>query len=209
MFKTIKQDVTAEIIEKKSRFIANIFYVQDVIQAEEIIKNIKKKFYDARHNCYAFCVLTKDGIVKKSSDDGEPSGTAGAPILNIIEKNGLCNVLIVVTRYFGGILLGTGGLVRAYSQSAVKALESVDLVIEEKGMVLMLEIKYADLENFKYYCKKNGINIINIEYDKNIKCFIEVNEKEKNNIIENNEKFSIEIIKYEVTEEKNIRKDSD
>lgn len=206
MFKTIKQDVTAEIIEKKSRFIANIFYVQDIAQSEDVIKNIKKKFYDARHNCYAYSVITNDGIVKKSSDDGEPSGTAGAPILNIIEKNGLSNILIVVTRYFGGILLGTGGLVRAYSQAALKALESVEYVTEEKGMVLMLEIKYCDLENFKYYCKKNGINIINIEYDKNIKCFIEVNEKEKNDIIENNEKNSIEISDYEIVEQKNIRK---
>ena len=206
MFKTIKQDITAEIVEKKSRFIANIFYVQDVTQAEDIIKNIKKKFYDARHNCYAYRVYDENEIYEKSSDDGEPSGTAGAPILNIIEKNGLSNILIVVTRYFGGILLGTGGLVRAYSQAALKALESVEYVTEEKGMVLMLEIKYCDLENFKYYCKKNGINIINIEYDKNIKCFIEVNEKEKNDIIENNEKNSIEISDYEIVEQKNIRK---
>lgn len=205
MFKTIKQDVTAEIVEKKSRFIANIFYVQDVSEVEKIIRNIKKKYYDARHNCYAYCIMTKDGIIKKSSDDGEPAGTAGAPILNIIEKNDLCNVLIIVTRYFGGILLGTGGLVRAYSQSSIKALESVDFVIEEKGLVLMLEISYADLENLKYYCKKNSINITKIKYDKNIKCFIEVNEEEKN-IIENNEKISIEIIKYEIIEEKNIRK---
>lgn len=209
MFKTIKENVVAEIIEKKSKFIANLIYVQNIEEAEEIIKQTKKKYYDARHNCFAFCISTQDGIIKKSSDDGEPSGTAGAPMLNIIEKNGLCNVLVIITRYFGGILLGTGGLVRAYSDATLKALEMANFAIEETGMELAVEIQYPDLENFKYYCRKNGINIINTEYDKNIKCFIEVNEQEKNSIIENTDRNSIKIIKYEIIKQKNIRKNDE
>ena len=131
MQKTIKQNTAAEIVEKKSKFIANLFYVQNEEEAEEIIKSIKKKYYDARHNCYAYNVLTKKGIVARSSDDGEPSGTAGMPMLNILQKNELINVLVVVTRYFGGILLGTGGLVRAYSEALVKAIENAEFVKEE------------------------------------------------------------------------------
>lgn len=209
MFKTIKQNVTAEIVEKKSKFIANIFYVQSIDEADEIIKQNKKKFYDARHNCYAYCISTPDGIIKRSSDDGEPSGTAGAPMLNILEKNELCNILLIVTRYFGGILLGTGGLVRAYSDASLKALEIAEFAIEENGMELQVEIQYQDLDGFKYYCRKNGISIINIEYDKNIKCIIEVNEQEKQFIIDNVDRNSIKIIEYKIIKQKNIRKNEE
>lgn len=102
---TIKSNSTYEVVEKRSKFIGQAFYVENVEEAENIIKEIKKKYCDARHNCYAYRILNKNDIYQKSSDDGEPSGTAGAPMLNILEKNNLVNVLIVVTRYFGGILL--------------------------------------------------------------------------------------------------------
>lgn len=206
MFKTIKENITSEIVEKKSKFIANLFYVQNPTEAEDIIKQIKKKYYDARHNCFAYCISTEQGIIKKSSDDGEPSGTAGAPMLSILEKNAICNVLVIVTRYFGGILLGTGGLVRAYSDATLKAIEQAEIVKEENGIEVLIEVEYPELENFKYYCRKNGINITNIEYDKNIKCFIEINTQEKEELISNNEKKVINIIKYEILKEKNIRK---
>ena len=112
-FYTVKENIETEIIEKKSRFIANIFYIESIDEAENIIKSIKKKHYNARHNCYAYRIIQNGKIIDRFSDDGEPSSTAGAPILNILVKKNLVNVLIVVTRYFGGILLGTGGLVRA------------------------------------------------------------------------------------------------
>lgn len=105
MFKSIEGNVSAEIVEKKSKFIANVFYVENVKEAEEIIKNIRKKYYDSRHNCFAYRVYSKDGVIQKFSDDGEPSGTAGSPMLNILESKNLSNILVVVTRYFGGILL--------------------------------------------------------------------------------------------------------
>ena len=128
MFKTIKENVSAEIVEKKSKFIANIFYVETREEAESIIKDINKKYHDARHNCYAYRIYSESGIIEKSSDDGEPSGTAGAPMLTILSKNNLANVLVIVTRYFGGILLGTGGLVKAYSSATTVALENANVI---------------------------------------------------------------------------------
>lgn len=105
MFKTIKEEVSCEIAEKKSRFISDIFYVESKEEAEERIKEIKKKYYDAKHHCFAYSVFDENGRLDRFSDDGEPSGTAGSPMLNILTSNNLCNIVTVVTRYFGGILL--------------------------------------------------------------------------------------------------------
>lgn len=131
-FKTIEENVTAQIVEKKSKFIANIFKIETKEDAEKLIRETKKKYYDARHNCFAYRVIEDEKVIERASDDGEPSGTAGMPILNILIKNELCNILIVVTRYFGGILLGTGGLVRAYSTSTLKAIENSKIVTKTK-----------------------------------------------------------------------------
>ena len=176
--KTIENKVTAEVEEKRSRFIANIFYIESAIEAENIIKQTKKQYYDARHNCYAY-IVKEERMRKKSSDDGEPSGTAGSPILNVIEKNGLCNVLVIVTRYFGGILLGTGGLVRAYTEATIKAIEKANIVLQEEGYEIEITTTYSDIEKIKYYCNKNQIKISNIEYEENVKSTIEIAEKEK------------------------------
>ena len=121
--KTITGNTEAEIVEKRSKFISNLYYVETVEQAENKLKEIKKKYNDARHNCFAYRVCEKNTIVERASDDGEPSGTAGAPMLNLLSKSDLTNCLVIVTRYFGGILLGTGGLVRAYTESAKQAIE--------------------------------------------------------------------------------------
>ena len=172
MYKTIKENVSAELVEKKSKFIANLFYIESREEAEDIIKMQKKKYYDARHNCYAFRVLGEDGIIEKSSDDGEPSGTAGAPMLNILSKMEITNVLVIVTRYFGGILLGTSGLVKAYSNSTKLALEKAEISMLEEGFVYKLELNYSDLENFKYFMKNNEIKILKEEYFENVKLSI-------------------------------------
>ena len=206
MQKTIKENVSAEIVEKKSKFIANLFYIQSEEEAEEIIKNVKKKYYDARHNCYAYTVLTKNGAINKSSDDGEPSGTAGAPMLNIMQKNEIVNVLVIVTRYFGGILLGTGGLVRAYSDALTKAIEKSSFVYEEMGYEIKVNLEYGEFEKFDYYCKQNKINIINVEYTEKINCIVEMNKEEKEVFIQNLNKMNYKIDKYEIIKEKNIRK---
>ncbi len=128
--KTINENITEQIIEKKSKFICDLIYVSSEKEVEENLQKIRKKYYDAKHHCFAYRLQNKNGIIEKSSDDGEPSGTAGAPMLNLLTKNELVNCLAIVTRYFGGILLGTGGLVRAYSEVTKNAIESANIVEE-------------------------------------------------------------------------------
>ena len=154
MLKTIKENTSAEIIEKKSKFIANLYYIQSEEEAEEIIKQIRKQYHDAKHHCYAYSIMTKNGIKNKMSDDGEPSGTAGMPMLNILIKRELVNVLVIVTRYFGGILLGTGGLLRAYSEATLQAIEKTEMVIEEIGYEVEIIIQYQELEKYNTIVKK-------------------------------------------------------
>ncbi len=115
-YKTVEKEATAEIVEKRSRFIATVKPVDTEEEAVEFLEHIKKEYWDARHHVYAY-ILEKNNI-QRYSDDGEPAGTAGVPILDYIKKEGLSNLIVVVTRYFGGILLGTGGLVHAYSKAA-------------------------------------------------------------------------------------------
>lgn len=205
--KTIKQEhIEAEIIEKKSKFIANVFYIKSQEEAENKIKEIRKKYYDARHNCFAYSITLKDKVITKSSDDGEPSKTAGAPILNVITGNELSNILIIVTRYFGGILLGTGGLVKAYTNASLEALKMAEYVTEKLGFELKIKINYIDLEKLKYYCQKNNINIIKTDYKEFIECILEVTNDEKDKIISNNKDNNVNILEYQIIREKNIRK---
>ena len=178
-FITVQADVVSEFVEKKSKFIGNLFYVENIEQAEEIIKKTRKKYFDARHNCIAYRVIDDGKIVERFSDDGEPSGTAGSPMLNILQKNNLVNVLIIVTRYFGGILLGTGGLVRAYQNSLLLAIEKSIKVKKILGEILEVTLEYSNFENFKYYCKNNNINIVDVNYKENIVCKMELEEDKK------------------------------
>ncbi len=203
-FKTILQNSTAEVEEKKSKFIADIFYVENILDAEEKIKSIKKKYFDARHHCYAYRIIEENGVKEKQSDDGEPSGTAGAPMLNILKKNELINVLVIVTRYFGGTLLGTGGLVRAYSEASLKAIEEAGIGVQKFGYELEIIIEYKELERFKYYCKKHSINISEIVYENNIICKIELTNEEKEELLKN-EQQDVQILKYDVLGEKYIK----
>ena len=177
MFKSIKENAMAEVVEKKSKFIANVFYVESREESEEIIKKINKQYHDARHNCYAYRVITSDGIIEKASDDGEPSGTAGAPMLTILSKNNLANVLVIVTRYFGGILLGTGGLVKAYSESCSLGIEKAGIVEKYIAQVYKIELGYSDVDKFKYFAKNNDILILNEEYLENV--ILEIGLKDK------------------------------
>lgn len=197
-FKTISKENQQEIIEKKSKFIANIFPVETVEKAEQIIKEIKKKYFNARHNCIAYRIIKENQIIEKSSDDGEPSGTAGAPMLDILRKNNLANILVIVTRYFGGILLGTGGLVRAYSDSLLKSIENSKIIEKVMGEALEITLDYNNFEFFKYYCKNNGINIITTQYTENIICKIELEEEIKTKLMQDYEtkKIIIKDIKF-------------
>ena len=187
MFKTIKNNSSSELIEKKSKFIASVFYVESKEEAEKIINKMEKKYYDAKHNCYAYRIYNENCIVEKYSDNGEPSGTAGAPILNILNKKDICNILVIVTRYFGGILLGTGGLVKAYSEVTLKALENTDIIKKEILDEYEVKVNYKNVEKFKYFIRKNNIYVINEEYLENVIFFIGINKKHFNKLENNNE----------------------
>lgn len=205
-FKTIKKNVTAQIVEKKSKFIANIFYIETMEDADRIIKETKKKYHDARHNCFAYILETgeAEGLLVKYNDDGEPSGTAGAPMLNIIANEGLSNVLVIVTRYFGGILLGTGGLVRAYSEAVQEALKKTEYVEKTKGYNVKIDVEYNDLEKLKYYLKSKNINIIDNDYAEIVSLTVEMGKEMIEEFTNNSKNLNFKIIKYNILEEKNI-----
>lgn len=205
MYKTITQNETFEIVEKKSKFIANFIYIKSKEDAESKIKEYKKKYFDARHNCYAYRVLENESIYEKSSDDGEPSGTAGAPMLNILQKNNLCNVLIIVTRYFGGILLGTGGLVRCYSGATIGAIEKSKQIEIEPGIELEVNIEYSEFQNIPYYFQKNNINIIDSKYEEDITCLIEMNLETKDKFLLDVKNRSISIKNVKIGKNKYVK----
>lgn len=176
MFYTIKGECSAEITEKKSKFICNVFHVESVQEAEDKLNIIRKKYHDARHNCYVYKVVEEDAF--KASDDGEPSGTAGVPMLNIVNGRNLSNILVVVTRYFGGILLGTGGLVRAYSLATTTALDDSNIIKQEMGLEASFNVEYKELEEVRYHLKNRNIVISGQEYLENVKVFVEGREED-------------------------------
>ena len=193
---TIKEHMQSEIVEKKSKFIANIYFVKSVEEAENKIKEIKKEYHDARHNCSCYRVIEEGKIVEKQSDDGEPSGTAGGPMLNILQKKDLVNVVVIVTRYFGGILLGTGGLVRAYSDATQKAIDSAEKSKIILGVEYEVKVDYSNLEKLKYYARINNINIINIEFQNDILCTLQISNEKESKFLEDIEKKNLNIIEY-------------
>ena len=199
---TISENSTYELVEKKSKFIANLIYIESKEEAENLLKEYKKRFHDARHNCYADRVFDENEIYEKSSDDGEPSGTAGAPMLNLLQKNDLCNVIIIVTRYFGGILLGTGGLVRAYSGATIGAIDNCKKAKIEQGTEFQIVLDYPNYQSLQYYCNKNNITIKNSEYNENITCILEMNNNVKDRFLEDVKNKNLNIL--EIKNEKDI-----
>ena len=155
----------AEFVEKRSRFIGHVWPVDSEEEARARIEETKKKHYDARHNCW--CYLLRDGPVRYS-DDGEPQGTAGQPMLNVFQREGVVNVCCVVTRYFGGILLGAGGLVRAYTQSAKDALDAAGISVVRRWVEVLLPCSYAQFERVKLETEKFGGVIADTDYGADI-----------------------------------------
>ena len=166
-YKVITKEGSGEIVEKKSRFIANVFAVETQEEAEAKIAEISKKYWDARHNCYAF-VIGENSEVTRCSDNGEPSGTAGKPILEVITGAGITNVLIIVTRYFGGVLLGTGGLVRAYTQAAQAGIAASEVGEKVLSQKLTLKVGYNMINNVQYYLSQNSITIADSRYEADV-----------------------------------------
>lgn len=168
---------TGEIVEKKSRFIAHVIPVESEQQALDNIEAIKKKYWDARHNCFAF-VIGKNNEIQRFSDDGEPQGTAGKPILEVLSGQNIHNTLIVVTRYFGGTLLGTGGLVRAYGQASKVGLSNAVICSVCEGVQFELTADYNSIGKIKYIMGQMGISTQDEEYAADVTMVIRMKKSE-------------------------------
>ncbi|MFT4444719.1 MULTISPECIES: YigZ family protein [unclassified Parvimonas] len=186
-FLSIHSNQSYSFIVNKSEFIGHAFYVESVDEAEKYISEIRDKYKDATHNCFAY-IIGVDKLIQKYSDDGEPSGTAGIPMLEVLRKKDLTNCLVISTRYFGGILLGAGGLVRAYTKSTVGALEESIIVKKELFYNIDIILDYVFWGKIENILKNFGLEIINIEYLEQVKINLSVkkeNFKRLKNIITN------------------------
>lgn len=161
--KVILEGAAAEITEKKSRFIASVQSVRSQEEADDFILRTKKTHWDARHNCSAM-ILGENGEFSRCSDDGEPSGTAGRPMLSVLFGENLTDVCVVVTRYFGGVLLGTGGLVRAYSLAVQAALSSCVIAERTDGFCLSIRTGYNDAGKVRYLLEQRSLPVTDVRY---------------------------------------------
>ena len=152
----------AELVEKRSRFIGQVKPVETEEEARAFVEQVKKKHYDARHNCW--CYRLRDGGVERYSDDGEPQGTAGQPMLNVFQREEVTNVVCVVTRYFGGVLLGAGGLVRAYTQSAKDALDAAGVSVVRRWVEAAVPCPYSFFDRVKLEVEAHGGVLGETEY---------------------------------------------
>ncbi len=162
-YRVLLEGGEGEIVEKKSRFIATIRRVESEEEAVKFIEEMKKKYWDARHNCSAFVIGSRAELTR-CSDDGEPSGTAGRPMLEVLLGEGVRNIAVVVTRYFGGVLLGTGGLVRAYTQAVKAGLENCSVGAMVHGYEIMLNTDYNGIGKVLYLLGQYGIEPVDSEY---------------------------------------------
>ncbi len=162
-YKTVLEGGEGEITEKKSRFIATVRLVESEEEALAFIEEMRKKYWDARHNCYAYSVGVNREFTR-CSDDGEPSGTAGRPMLDVILGEDIYNVAVVVTRYFGGVLLGTGGLVRAYSRAVQEGLGSSRIIEKQHGISLEVTTDYSGVGRIQYIAGERKLPILDSEY---------------------------------------------
>lgn len=169
-----------EITEKKSRFIATVRPVESEDEAASFINETKKKYWDARHNCSAF-VIGKRQELTRCSDDGEPAGTAGRPMLDVLLKENIHNAAVVVTRYFGGVLLGTGGLVRAYQQATKAGLSASEIIEKKDGAVLFIRTDYTGIGRLQYLFAQEKITVMDTAYEADVlvKAVIPENDKKR------------------------------
>lgn len=165
--KVLLKPGTAEVIEKKSRFIASVTSVETPEEAAAFIESVKKKYWDAKHNCSAY-VIGRDGEYTRCNDDGEPAQTAGLPMLEVLLHSEVRNIVVVVTRYFGGTLLGTGGLIRAYGQTVKEALANSEIGEEVEGIMLTIKADYTLLGKIQYTLAQKGIEITDTVYESDV-----------------------------------------
>jgi uncharacterized YigZ family protein len=175
-YHTVKQTGEHEIIIQKSRFIAHIKRTESEAEAQEFIQTLKKKYWDATHNCSAYLIGEHDQI-QKANDDGEPSGTAGVPILEVLKKRKLKDTVVVVTRYFGGIKLGAGGLIRAYGKATSEGLDAVGIVERRLMRVCHVKIDYSWLGKIENELRSSIYILKNIQYQENVEIEVFVEEE--------------------------------
>ncbi|TWT10371.1 YigZ family protein [Streptococcus sp. sy004] len=166
-YKTIKADGICEEVIKKSRFICHMKRINSEEEGRQFINQIKKEHYKANHSCSAM-IIGENSEIKRSSDDGEPSGTAGVPMLTVLEKQGLTNVVAVVTRYFGGIKLGAGGLIRAYAGSVAHAIKEIGVVEVKELQGLAIEMTYPQYQTFANFLENQGLQEFDPDFSVNV-----------------------------------------
>lgn len=197
-YKTVEFEADDYFIEKKSRFIGYVKPVKTQGEAIEFINTIKSKHWDATHNVYAY--VLKDNNIQRYSDDGEPSGTAGVPVLDVLLKEGLVDVCVVATRYFGGTLLGAGGLVRAYSHTSKIAVEAGNIITMAQCSVMECNVDYSFYDRMNILLNDFNCNIINTDFADNVKLTFSIKEDKVDKIKEkltdiSNGKYQLTFIK--------------
>ena len=180
-FRTIKEDGQVQEEIKKSRFICHAKRVYSEEEARDFITAIKKEHYKATHNCSAF-IIGERSEIKRTSDDGEPSGTAGIPMLGVLENHNLTNVCVVVTRYFGGIKLGAGGLIRAYASSVALAVKEIGIIETKEQAGIAIQLSYAQYQEYSNFLKEHNLIELDTNFTDQVDTMIYVNKEEKENI---------------------------
>lgn len=180
-FRTIKEDGQVQEEIKKSRFICHAKRVYSEEEARDFITAIKKEHYKATHNCSAF-IIGERSEIKRTSDDGEPSGTAGVPMLGVLENHNLTNICVVVTRYFGGIKLGAGGLIRAYAGSVALAVKEIGIIEIKEQAGIAIQMSYAQYQEYGSFLKEHNFIELETNFTDQVDTMIYVDKEEKENI---------------------------
>ena len=180
-FRTIKEDGQVQEEIKKSRFICHAKRVYSEEEARDFITAIKKEHYKATHNCSAF-IIGERSEIKRTSDDGEPSGTAGVPMLGVLENHNLTNVCVVVTRYFGGIKLGAGGLIRAYAGSVALAVKEIGIIEIKEQAGIAIQMSYAQYQEYNNFLKEHNLMELDTNFTDQVNTMIYIDKEEKENI---------------------------
>lgn len=181
-YKTVYQGGMGEIVEKKSRFIATVIPCEDEETALQFIEATKKKYWDARHNCSAYTIGLNHEL-ERCSDDGEPAKTAGRPMLDVLLNEGIHNVCVVVTRYFGGVLLGTGGLVRAYQAATKEGLNNSIVITKQYGKKIRIVTDYNGIGKLQYIVANNGYTMLSTDYTDVVTARVMVTPSEQDGFI--------------------------
>ena len=180
-FRTIKEDSQVQEEIKKSRFICHAKRVYSEEEARDFITAIKKEHYKATHNCSAF-IIGERSEIKRTSDDGEPSGTAGVPMLGVLENHNLTNVCVVVTRYFGGIKLGAGGLIRAYAGNVALAVKEIGIIEVKEQAGIAIQMSYPQYQEYSNFLKEHDLMELETNFTDQVDTMIYVDKEEKENI---------------------------